>query len=146
MLEFEPELMTVASTPSAVIRPLLLPEFITVAVPRAMARAAMSVLLAPGIDRCGVTAAGRQRQKAVGGSGIGGRSILVRAVRVLTNWDVTVPALLQAISVAVVVQANCADAGEFSNSTNAAMILAQQTAAVHTPLQDCRKSPAQRLF
>ena len=47
MLEFEPELMTVASTPSAVIRPLLLPEFITVAVPRAMARAAMSVLLVP---------------------------------------------------------------------------------------------------
>jgi len=59
---------------------------------------------------------------------------------------VTVPALLQAISVAFVVQANCADAGEFSNTTNAAMTLAQQTAAVHAPLQDCTKSPAQRWF
>jgi hypothetical protein len=55
---------------------------------------------------------------------------------VLTNWDVAVPALLQVMSVAVVVQANCADAGEFPNTTNAAMKLAQQTAAVRAPLQD----------
>jgi hypothetical protein len=48
---------------------------------------------------------------------------------VLTNWDVVVPALLQATSVAVVVQTNCAEAGERARSANAANAIADSVAA-----------------
>jgi hypothetical protein len=129
VLEFEPELMTVASTPSAVIRPLLLPELITVAVPPAMVRAAMAVLLVPELIAVALPPPVVSETNTLAVPELVVVAFWFVPFAVLTNWDVTVPALLQLTSVAVVVQTNCAEAGERARSANAANAIAESVAA-----------------